>query len=576
MEALMRPRFPRWLAVLLLSSCLGGAGCQTWVSGMSLPSGRYLEHPPQYFPPSPAFPLPKELAYQERVWTAPPGGPATPMPGPVDAVKADTNSVGTDVRRNDAEVSNLPRRDPKPSTVVAAGYLFFREAMCSDCSVEKKMALLDQARTSYHQALRLDPNNLPAQMGLARCLLVRNALEEGRPVPAGLTPGPEPVLVLPSPPHGGVVPAPYVETPAPKAPPTPGPVDGVKPVPFTSGPLGNATDAELARPKAPPAASKNAVQIPRSQLDDFTLKVADLAVNNFCLSEIGDLPGSEAKLRLVGSCRNRAAEPRTFCLMVAGLDNARELLWACNVEGRVEAETVEILKENVIPVPAGTLKQTAFVSLRLYASKLPAGPVPARGFPIPARRDTFQPRDTSEPSAATPIPEQPKPTDNKVTAPKEIAPIWHPSIIEAADPTRGGAKNPGLAGRIFLLGADDMPAYYDGELTITVHDASAGVSEKPSAEPVFLYQWTWPSEVLRKLTREDAVGKGYTLFCPFPPGVFKPDMVRLQLQVAFTPTGATGPVTSEPVRLDLKPAANEARPQPGLKETSRSQIPPTR
>jgi hypothetical protein len=43
------------------------SGCQTWVAGMTLPSGRYLQHPPQYFAPSPPYPLPRELASQERV-----------------------------------------------------------------------------------------------------------------------------------------------------------------------------------------------------------------------------------------------------------------------------------------------------------------------------------------------------------------------------------------------------------------------------------------------------------------------------------------------------------------------------
>ena len=39
-------------------------GCQTPPAGfgsMTLPSGRYLQHPPQYFPPDPAFPLQNEL-----------------------------------------------------------------------------------------------------------------------------------------------------------------------------------------------------------------------------------------------------------------------------------------------------------------------------------------------------------------------------------------------------------------------------------------------------------------------------------------------------------------------------------
>jgi hypothetical protein len=60
------------------------AGCQTWTAGMTLPSPRYLEHQPQYFAPSPIFPLPKELAQQEATWNAPvPGGPAVPLPQPI-------------------------------------------------------------------------------------------------------------------------------------------------------------------------------------------------------------------------------------------------------------------------------------------------------------------------------------------------------------------------------------------------------------------------------------------------------------------------------------------------------------
>ena len=39
------------------------AGCQTWVpeAGLTLPSPHYLQHQPQYFPPSPPYPLPREL-----------------------------------------------------------------------------------------------------------------------------------------------------------------------------------------------------------------------------------------------------------------------------------------------------------------------------------------------------------------------------------------------------------------------------------------------------------------------------------------------------------------------------------
>jgi hypothetical protein len=71
----------------LLSWCLAGAalvvvtisGCQTNVAGMTLPSPHYLDHPPQFIPESPPFPLTKELARQEQTDLAPaPGADGLP------------------------------------------------------------------------------------------------------------------------------------------------------------------------------------------------------------------------------------------------------------------------------------------------------------------------------------------------------------------------------------------------------------------------------------------------------------------------------------------------------------------
>jgi hypothetical protein len=67
------------LSALLLSSV---AGCQTWVAGMTLPSGHYLQHPPQYFPESPPFPLSRELASMQ-MQGAPGVTPTIPVPVPV-------------------------------------------------------------------------------------------------------------------------------------------------------------------------------------------------------------------------------------------------------------------------------------------------------------------------------------------------------------------------------------------------------------------------------------------------------------------------------------------------------------
>ncbi|MBM3978784.1 MAG: hypothetical protein FJ304_00600 [Planctomycetes bacterium] len=78
----MRTRV-RWLAsVAALLSLSLSSGCQTWFGGMTLPSGRYLDHFPQYIAPDPAFPLPRELASQEDPEGAArrAGGPAIGAP----------------------------------------------------------------------------------------------------------------------------------------------------------------------------------------------------------------------------------------------------------------------------------------------------------------------------------------------------------------------------------------------------------------------------------------------------------------------------------------------------------------
>jgi hypothetical protein len=83
-------RWPGWCLAGISLALTALSGCQTWVAGMTLPSPRYLNHPPQYFPPSPPFPLPRELASQElAAASAAPGAvpPAAvaPVPAPAPA-----------------------------------------------------------------------------------------------------------------------------------------------------------------------------------------------------------------------------------------------------------------------------------------------------------------------------------------------------------------------------------------------------------------------------------------------------------------------------------------------------------
>jgi hypothetical protein len=74
----------RWLGLLGIGVLAAVAGCQTWhtEAGLTLPSGHYLEHPPQFIPPSPEFPLRKEMMTLEKATAAAGGGGAVPPGGP--------------------------------------------------------------------------------------------------------------------------------------------------------------------------------------------------------------------------------------------------------------------------------------------------------------------------------------------------------------------------------------------------------------------------------------------------------------------------------------------------------------
>lgn len=66
----------------------GLTGCQTNIAGMTLPSGYYLQHRPQYFPPDPDFPLQRELATQQSQYAAAADAAnAARLPAPVGAAK---------------------------------------------------------------------------------------------------------------------------------------------------------------------------------------------------------------------------------------------------------------------------------------------------------------------------------------------------------------------------------------------------------------------------------------------------------------------------------------------------------
>ena len=63
----LRQSLGKWSVGLVMVLSLA-SGCQTWVpeAGMTLPSQDYLRHFPQYTPPSPPYPLTRELNALEK------------------------------------------------------------------------------------------------------------------------------------------------------------------------------------------------------------------------------------------------------------------------------------------------------------------------------------------------------------------------------------------------------------------------------------------------------------------------------------------------------------------------------
>jgi hypothetical protein len=75
-------RWPGLCGAALGLLLAGASGCQTWFGGLTLPSGHYLKHYPQYFPESPDFPLDRELEHLEDASRQPvPVAPRPLVPG---------------------------------------------------------------------------------------------------------------------------------------------------------------------------------------------------------------------------------------------------------------------------------------------------------------------------------------------------------------------------------------------------------------------------------------------------------------------------------------------------------------
>jgi Tfp pilus assembly protein PilF len=80
----------------------------------------------------------------------------------------ETRALGPAPANEVSKQDELPKQQPKASTCVALAT--FREQMAADpkCNSTDRERLHDEARQFYNQALRIDPNYMPAHLGLAK------------------------------------------------------------------------------------------------------------------------------------------------------------------------------------------------------------------------------------------------------------------------------------------------------------------------------------------------------------------------------------------------------------------------
>src|SRR5207248_9210183 len=101
-------------------------------------------------------------------------------------------------------------------------------------------------------------------------------------------------------------------------------------------------------------------------------------------------------------------------------------------------------------------------------------------------------------------------------APCQLVVQWHNEVMNAPDPTRGGALTPVLVGRIYLFGQTmATPLEGDGAVSVELFNQSdvvpRGTEGTPDGGPRRLERRNIDPVTLQKLRRTDMVGWGYKL-----------------------------------------------------------------
>jgi hypothetical protein len=121
----------------------------------------------------------------------------------------------------------------------------------------------------------------------------------------------------------------------------------------------------------------------------------------------------------------------------------------------------------------------------------------------------------------------------------DISVAWRNRVTTLQDPTRNGAPQPVLTGRLFLYTAGDRPAGVDGQLVVERVDGEGTTREK----------WVFTPDALSRLAEEGRAGGGYFLCIPLPT---RSPASPVRLVTRYEPTGG-GPARTAVSIVDLGP-----------------------
>jgi len=113
----------------------------------------------------------------------------------------------------------------------------------------------------------------------------------------------------------------------------------------------------------------------------------------------------------------------------------------------------------------------------------------------------------------------------------QVHSAWQNHIVVTNDVVHQGAPLPGLAGRVYLFGADEgNPVRGNGKVTVDLFDLGQRGTD---GQPKMLQRWIFDKDNLSRLFRRDTIGWGYTLFLPWPD--YQPEVQRVKIKVSYEP-----------------------------------------